>query len=157
MMVFKLLNLRSYPERSRSQANEKRCRHPSIPLIPHICAGMFVVNVRCMIRNYFLITFRGLMKNKVFITINVFGMGIAIACCIVAYLAYQYDATFDGVHQNRESIYRVSAVREFENKETRFGFAPLPLGEVVDKTFQDVDRSTRYLSSWSNFKREDAL
>jgi len=110
-----------------------------------------------MIKNYFLITFRGMMKNRLFIIINVLGMGIAIACCIVAYFAYEYDATFDAVHKNKENIYRVSAVREFENNLTRFGYAPLPLGEIVDKTFQDVDRSTRYIYSESNFKREHDL
>ncbi|HEV8515208.1 MAG TPA: ABC transporter permease, partial [Cyclobacteriaceae bacterium] len=110
-----------------------------------------------MLKNYFLITFRSLLKNKVFILINVFGMGIAIACCIVGYLAFEYDTEFDAVHKNREQIYRVSSVREFENKFKRFGKAPLPLGEIVNKTFKDVDRSSRYVLSWSNFKLEDDL
>jgi ABC-type antimicrobial peptide transport system permease subunit len=48
-------------------------------------------------------------------------------------------------------------VREFENKLTRFGYAPLPLREIVDKNFTDVNKSTRYLASQSNFKREDDL
>ena len=98
-----------------------------------------------------------MVKNKLFIIINVFGMGLAIAICIVAYFAYEYDVTFDAVHKNRESIYRVSSVRVFENKPTRFGYAPLPLGQIVDRTFQDVDKSSSYVSSTSNFKREDDL
>lgn len=97
------------------------------------------------------------MKNKVFIITNVLGMGIAIAICIVTYLAYQYDATFDAIHKNRESIYRISSVRDFENTRTRFGYAPLPLGEIVDKTFQDVSHSSLCLGSGSNFKRGDDL
>ncbi|MBA4058768.1 MAG: hypothetical protein C0490_28885, partial [Marivirga sp.] len=110
-----------------------------------------------MILNYLLITFRSMMKNKVFIITNVFGMGIAIAISIVTYLAYQYDATFDAVHKNRENIYRISSVREFENIRTRFGHAPFPLGEIVNNTFPDVDRSSLYLNSNSNFKRDDDL
>ncbi|HEX6226817.1 MAG TPA: ABC transporter permease, partial [Chryseolinea sp.] len=98
-----------------------------------------------------------MMKNKLFIIINVLGMGIGISYCIVAYFAYQYDATFDNVHQNKSTIYRVSAVREFENKLTRYGYAPLPMREVVEKNFTDVSRSTRYFPSQSNFKREDDL
>ena len=98
-----------------------------------------------------------MVKNKLFILINVFGMGVAIACCIVGYFAYEYDSTFDAVHKNRETIYRVSAVREFENNLTRFGYVSLPLGEVVDKGFQDVDKSTRYFYSDSNFKRDNDL
>jgi ABC-type antimicrobial peptide transport system permease subunit len=98
-----------------------------------------------------------MMKNRLFIVINVSGMGIAIALCIVSYFAYEYDLTFDATHKNKDRIYRVSSVREFDNTLTRFGYTSLPLGEVVDKTFQDVDRSSSYFNSSSNFKLEDNL
>ncbi len=110
-----------------------------------------------MIKNHLLITIRSMMKNKLFIIINVIGMAVSIACCIVGYFAHEYDTNFDAVHKNGEHIYRVSAVREFENTLTRFGFIPFPLGDVVDRTFQDVDESSRYFHSWSNFKRENDL
>ena len=80
-----------------------------------------------MIKNYLLITFRNMMKNKLFIIINVFGMGMGISFCIVAYFAHRYDADYDALHQNRSSIYRISAVREFNNTLTRYGYAPLPI------------------------------
>jgi ABC-type antimicrobial peptide transport system permease subunit len=110
-----------------------------------------------MIKNYFLIAFRSLLKNKVFILINVFGMGIAIACCIVAYFANEYNSTFDALHKNGEKIYRVTAQREYEGTLTRYGFAPMPLSEMVKKTFPDVPQSTRYYYSYSNFKRDNDL
>ena len=97
------------------------------------------------------------MKNKLFIFINVFGMGVAIAQCIIGYFAYEYDATFDANHLNRAQVYRVSSMREFDNKLTRYGHTPFPLGEQIANTFPDVDQSSRYLQSWSNFKREDDL
>ena len=59
--------------------------------------------------------------------------------------------------KSHDKIYRVSAIREFENKLTRFAYVPFPLGEVVANTFQDVDLSTRYYHSWSNFKRDNDL
>jgi len=105
-----------------------------------------------MIKNYFLITFRSMTKNKAFIFINVFGMGIAVACAIVGYLAYEYDASFDSKHLKGESVYRISALRSFENSTTRVGYVPLPLGEIADKTLPDVAKSTRYAHSLSNFK-----
>ncbi len=110
-----------------------------------------------MIKNYLLITLRNMKKNKAFIFINVFGMGIAIACVIVGYLAYQYDATFDRIHQNAGSIYRVSSVRSFENKLTSYGYVPLPLGSIGDKTLSDVELSSRYNQSRSNLKRDTDL
>jgi len=84
-------------------------------------------------------------------------MGIAIAICIVTYFAYQYDSTFDLVHENGSSVYRVGAVRDFDNTLTRYGFAPLPLSEITGKTISEVERSTPYLNSYANFKREDEL
>ncbi len=110
-----------------------------------------------MLKNFFLITLRNMMKNKLFIFINIFGMGVAIACCIVAYFAYEYDSTFDAGHKNGEQIYRVSAVREFDDQLTRYGYAPLPLRTIIDQNFNDVEKSTRFFFSWSNFKREDDL
>lgn len=110
-----------------------------------------------MLKNFFLITLRNMMKNKLFIFINVFGMGVAIGCCIVAYFAYEHNATFDSVHKNGNQIYRVSSLREFDNQTTKFGYAPLPLGTIVKQNFKDVDRSSRYFFSWSNFKRDDDL
>ena len=110
-----------------------------------------------MLKNFFLITYRSMMKNKLFIFINIFGMGVAIAQCIVGYFAYEYDNTFDVVHENRENIYRVGSMRTFENDLTRYGYASYPLGELVDKTFPDVDLSSRHLNSFSNFKRDNDL
>ena len=119
--------------------------------------GIHIDMLDHMINNYLLIAYRNMMKNKSFIIINVFGMGIAIACCIIGYLALEYDKSFDNTHKNKESIFRVSVVRTFNNTLTRFGYANLPLGEVIDKTFPDVDYSSLYADSQSNFKRGDDL
>lgn len=97
------------------------------------------------------------MKNKLFIITNILGMGVAIACCIVGYFTYEYDSKFDANHQNSKSIYRVSAVLEFKNTLTRVGYIPLPVGEIVNETFQDVKHSSRYYHSRSTFKREHDL
>ncbi|RAW00819.1 ABC transporter permease [Pseudochryseolinea flava] len=110
-----------------------------------------------MILNYLLITFRSMVKHKVFIVTNVLGMGIAIAISIVTYLAYQYDATFDAIHKQRENIYRVSAVREFEGATSLVATVPAPLSEIADKTLTDVNRSSTLLRSYSNFKHKDDL
>jgi putative ABC transport system permease protein len=94
-----------------------------------------------MIKNYLLITVRSMMKNRLFIIVNVLGMGAAIACCIVSYFAYTYDATFDRNHEQINTIYRVSTVREVNNTTTHDGYAPLPLGNITAKTMADVHQS----------------
>ncbi len=110
-----------------------------------------------MIKNYLLITLRSMMKNKLFIIINVLGMGVAIACCIVAYFTYDFDSSFNTMHKNGETIYRINSVREFDNTLKNFGSVPLPLGAAIMENIADADQVTRYHYSWSDFKRDDDL
>ena len=110
-----------------------------------------------MTKNYLLITWRSMMKNKFFIAVNILGLSVAIGCCIVAYFNWEFDAKFDAHHTQAESIYRVSSVRDFQGRTTLFGFAPLPLGNAVRENIPDVLKVVRMSGSFSNFKVGDNL
>lgn len=110
-----------------------------------------------MIKNYLLITWRSMMKNKLFISINVLGLAIGIGCCIVAYFNWEFDAKFDTYHSNRQEIYRVSSVREWEGESTLYGFTPLPLGPIIRQNMVEGEGLSRLTWSWSNFKVADNL
>ncbi len=110
-----------------------------------------------MIKNYLLITFRNLMKNKLFIFINVFGMGIAIACCIVAYLNWEFSAHWDYSQKNAEKVYRVQFWREFQGKRDRHGMAPMPLANYIKHNFKDVNKTVRYMSSYADTRIGDEV
>jgi len=110
-----------------------------------------------MIKNYLLVTVRSLLKNKVFILINVAGMSIAIACCIVAYYNYDFNSQFDSHHVNASTIYRVNSVREFQNERTEFGYTPLPLGDAIRQNVGDIDNAVRYSPTEANFRLGDEI
>lgn len=110
-----------------------------------------------MIKNYLLITLRSLLKNKVFIMINILGMGIAIASCIVGYYNYDFNSTFDSNHINRAKIYRINSEREFQNKITQYGHVPMPLGEVIRQNAGDVEKVTRYNPNGANIRIGDEV
>jgi len=105
-----------------------------------------------MIKNYLLITFRSLAKNKLFILINVFGMGIAIACCVVAYVNWEYAATWDDSQLNGARIYRVQINREFQGKTERFGTAPMALANHIRQNFKEVSKVVRYHIGYSDIR-----
>src|SRR5690606_23350920 len=107
-----------------------------------------------MIRNYLYVTLRNMMKNKLFIGINIFGMGVAIACCIVAYFIYEFDSGFNAMHTKGGQVYRVSSMREFDNQVTRYGTVPLPLGGSISQNISDVTSTSRYALSYSDLKRD---
>ena len=110
-----------------------------------------------MIKNYLLITLRSLMKNKFFISINILGMAISIASCIVAYFNYDFNRGFDRHHTNATSIYRVNSLRSFQNEITKFGFAPMALGNVISQNVKDVDKAVRYSPGGGNFRIKEEL
>jgi predicted permease len=60
-----------------------------------------------MIKNYFKIAFRNFWRHKVFTLINITGLSVGIAACLVIYLLVQHDFTFDKFEKDGNRIYRV--------------------------------------------------
>ena len=110
-----------------------------------------------MFKNYLLITYRRLIKNKLFILINVFGMGIAIACCVVAYINLDYYSKWDKSFGNTENIYRVQFLREFQNSTERYGVSPMPLRSFVKQNMKGISQTSRYHSTYSDIRIGDEV
>ena len=110
-----------------------------------------------MLKNYLKITFRSLWKNKLFAFINVFGLGIALACCIVAYLNWDFNVKFDTYHENAHKIYRVNFVRITNGEPIKNGSSPLPIGQTIRESISQVDQVIRYFPAGGNFKIGDEL
>jgi len=110
-----------------------------------------------MLKNYIKITFRALMKNKLFVVINVFGLGIALACCIVAYLNWDYNVKFDTNHVNSGSIYRLNFTRVANGRHIKNGSSPMPLARSIKGSISQVSNITRVYPTRGNFKVGDVL
>ncbi|GAB3316742.1 ABC transporter permease [Larkinella ripae] len=60
-----------------------------------------------MLRNYLKITFRNLWRNKVFSGINVFGLAVGLASCLLLFLYISHELSYDTFHQRADRIVRV--------------------------------------------------
>jgi putative ABC transport system permease protein len=60
-----------------------------------------------MIRNYFKIAFRNIVRHKSFAFLNVFGLGIGIAACLLLFIVVRYESNYDQFLPNHRSIYHV--------------------------------------------------
>ncbi len=110
-----------------------------------------------MFKNYLMITLRSMLKNKLFLSINIVGMGIAIACCIVAYFNYDFNVSFDSHHVNASTIYRVNSVREFQGNLRTYGYVPIALGNAIKQNIADIDAVVRYSPGGANFRIGEEL
>ncbi len=105
-----------------------------------------------MFRNYLLITFRNLYKNRVFAIINVLGLGIALSICIVAYFNHMFGYEFDRMHENFDQIYRVNSFRDMQGRDQEYGLVPAPLGLGLKEDIPAVKGAARLMRSYSPVK-----
>jgi len=62
-----------------------------------------------MIRNYLKTGIRNLSKNKGYAIINILGLAIGIAACILIFVVIRFETSFDTFHTKKDHIYRVSS------------------------------------------------
>lgn len=60
-----------------------------------------------MIKNHFKVAFRNFWRHKAFTIINVTGLSVGIAACLVIYLLVQHDFSFDKFEKGNNRVYRV--------------------------------------------------
>lgn len=110
-----------------------------------------------MFKNYFIITLRSMLKSKVYLFINILGMAISIGCCITAYYNWNFNDSFDSVHANGSTIYRVNSIRLFQNDHREFGISPIPLAEVARANIKDITAQSRYSTSYTDVRIGDEI
>ena len=54
-----------------------------------------------MLKNYFVIAIRNLWRNKVFSTINISGLSIGLACCMLIFLYTKDEVSYDRFHEKK--------------------------------------------------------
>lgn len=99
-----------------------------------------------MLKNYLKVSIRNLLKNKVFVVINIVGLGLAMACCIVAYINSEYNAAFDTNHVNIDHIYKIHNIRDNKGDLREYGRVPMPLKDAIDNDLVGVDAAFRFES-----------
>ena len=100
-----------------------------------------------MIKNYLRVAFRNLLKNKSYVFINTFGLGIAIACCITSYILVAYNVEFDDFHDDDkvENIYRLHSHVVVNGTDKRQGIkAPILVGPMATRDFAGIKRYMRF-------------
>ncbi len=96
-----------------------------------------------MLENYLKISLRNLYKNRIFVLINVLGMGMAIACCIVAYLNFRFYHDHDGHNTRIDEIYRLNVVEKESDRLIHYGMTPFAI-ETELKKINGLDEISRY-------------
>src|SRR5215210_3593384 len=60
-----------------------------------------------MFKNYFKTAFRSLIRNRNYAIINIAGLAVGIAVCMMIFIIIQFQTSFDAFHSKKDRIYRV--------------------------------------------------
>ncbi len=92
--------------------------------------------------SYLKTAIRNLARHRIYSAINIIGIAIGLAFCILTFLFVHNEWTYDTFHENANRIYRVSSI------------TPDPLGPAIAEAFPDM-QTVRFRSSGGKIGTED--
>ncbi|HEX6431671.1 MAG TPA: ABC transporter permease, partial [Niastella sp.] len=104
-----------------------------------------------MIRNYFKIMWRGLMRSKFYSSINILGLTIGMASAILILLWIQNEMSHDRFHAKIDRLYTANNRDIVSGKMVAWRTTPKPLGPAMKKDFPDVEDVVRVNDYGANF------
>ncbi len=99
-----------------------------------------------MIKNYIKTAFRGLLKNKAFTAINVLGLALGLATCLLIVFYVFDELSYDRFNTKADRIFRVSNDIKFGGVQTAFAVTPAPAAEALKKDFPEVEQAVRFIN-----------
>ncbi|WKN41007.1 ABC transporter permease [Tunicatimonas pelagia] len=107
-----------------------------------------------MLRNYLTIALRTLTRNRVTTVINLVGLSVGMACCVVVYVMVKHEYTYDNFHTNADRIYRVVTQTQEPSGIDYDGSVCFPMAEALRENFPTVENATQvYARSTGVIKR----
>jgi putative ABC transport system permease protein len=97
-----------------------------------------------MLWNYVKISWRNIKRYKGYSFINIVGLAVGLACCILILLWVQDELNYDRFHANADNLYRV--VAEFHKTEPVTHYWPVcaPLAPALKQEYPEIVRATRF-------------
>jgi putative ABC transport system permease protein len=98
-----------------------------------------------MIRNYFLVAWRNLLKQKAYSLIKVGGFALSIAACLLIALYIKNELSYDKYWPNANRIYRMVGEFTVNGKTSRDADWPAPLAKSLKEDFPEVEKAGRLM------------
>lgn len=96
-----------------------------------------------MLKNYIKIALRSLLRNKLYSLINLSGLAIGIAACLMIYLWVKDELSYDRFHQNAGRIYRVERKFDFRDMHGQAPITSGPYGPALVSDYPEIENFTR--------------
>ncbi|WNJ18695.1 FtsX-like permease family protein [Pontibacter sp. G13] len=97
-----------------------------------------------MFKNYFTVAFRNLRKQRFYTLINIGGLAVGIACCLMISLFVLHEMSYDSFHEKKDRIYRLSADMSFGEMQGNMAYMSAPMGPTMALEMPEVENFVRF-------------
>lgn len=110
-----------------------------------------------MIRNYLTIALRVLKRNPIYSAINIIGLSVGLACCILVFLFVSHEWSYDSFHSNADDIYRVYRIEHRLQTPMKVSEGtPIPLGPTMKEEIPGIRAFARFMQASIVIYKEDS-
>ncbi len=105
-----------------------------------------IYNPSVMYKNYLTIAWRNLLKKKGYSTINILGLALGIACCLLIVMYISHERSFDNYHVKGDRIYRVihGWSDDVKSTESFWVWGNAPIGQTLYDNFPEIDKVVQF-------------
>jgi putative ABC transport system permease protein len=105
-----------------------------------------------MFKNYFKTAFRSLIRNRNYTVINIAGLAVGIAVCMIIFMIIQFQTSFDNFHSKNDRIYRVLTEYHHADSKDIFNGKGVPFGflNVIRTAFSQVESAAPVLADYDD-------
>ena len=106
-----------------------------------------------MIRNYLKVAMRYLLRHKGYTAINILGLAIGIACCMLIMMFVRSEFSYDKFHSKSGRIYRAWVKEHYVDQDDIIDIVtPLPLAGALQESFAEIESTCRVFNLNTLFK-----
>lgn len=103
-----------------------------------------------MLRNYIKISLRNLTKSKIYSAINIIGLSVGIASCLMIMMHIEDELSYDKFHKNGDNIYKFVLERLYPDHVTNYAFTPHSYSDVLSSDFPEINNAVRIFGGGPN-------
>jgi len=104
-------------------------------------------------KNYIKIAFRNIRKHKGYSFINIAGLAIGLACCLLILVWVLDELSYDKFHENSPYLYRVEENQNYSGRIYHVTVTPYPLAPALKADIPEIIDATRYVGLGSQLLR----
>ena len=108
-----------------------------------------------LLRDYAYLSVRYLRKHPGFFVLNVLGLAVGIAACLLIVHHVRFELSYDRHHQHAERIYRVSATLHSPDSEDPIAPTPYGLAPTLAEQFSEIEATARLVPTMAVVRNED--